>query len=98
VLYMARKHAGTIAAKLIAAGRDANEPAAIISNASLEGQTTIVTRLASLGEAAAVADTPAILVIGENVRLAAGLDWLGALSGRLLDPDPLGRERLSDAS
>jgi uroporphyrin-III C-methyltransferase len=36
-------------------------------------------------------------VIGENVRLAAGLDWLGALSGRLLDPDPLGRNRLSDA-
>src|SRR3954469_8771221 len=97
VLYMARKHAGTIAAKLMAAGRDANEPAAIISNASLDGQTSIVTRLAALGQAAAVADTPAILVIGENVRLAAGLDWLGALSGRLLDPDPLGRERLSDA-
>jgi len=98
VLYMARKHAGEIAAKLIAAGRNVSEPAAIISNASLDGQTTIVTRLASLGEAAALADAPAILVIGENVRLAAGLDWLGALSGRLLDPDPLGRERLSDAS
>ena len=98
VLYMARKHAGEIAAKLIAAGRNVSEPAAIISNASLDGQTTIVTRLASLGEAAAVADAPAILVIGENVRLAAGLDWLGALSGRLLDADPLGRERLSDAS
>jgi uroporphyrin-III C-methyltransferase len=97
VLYMARRHAGAIAAKLIAAGRDGNEPAAIISNASLQGQTTTVTRLAALGDAAAVADTPAILVIGENVRLAAGLDWLGALSGRLLDPDPLGRERLSDA-
>ena len=97
VLYMARKHAGAIAAKLIEAGRDGNEPAAIISNASLEGQTTMVTRLAALGEAAAVADAPAIIVIGENVRLAAGLDWLGALSGRLLDPDPLGRGRLSDA-
>ena len=97
VLYMARRHAAGIAAQLIAAGRDANEPAAIISNASLKEQTTIVTRLAALGEAAAVADTPAILVIGENVRLAQGLDWLGALSGRLLDPDPLGREHLSDA-
>jgi uroporphyrin-III C-methyltransferase len=97
VLYMARKHAGAIAAKLIAAGRDGNEPAAIISNASLEEQTTMVTRLTALGEAASVADTPAIIVIGENVRLAAGLDWLGALSGRLLDPDPLGRTRLSDA-
>jgi len=97
VLYMARKHAGKIASALIAAGRDVNEPAAIISNASLKEQATVVTRLAALGDAAAVADTPAILVIGENVRLAAGLDWLGALSGRLLDADPLGRERLSDA-
>jgi uroporphyrin-III C-methyltransferase len=97
VLYMARKHAGEIAAKLIAAGRDGNEPVAIISNASLEEQTTIMTRLAALGEAAAVADAPAIIAIGENVRLAAGLDWLGALSGRLLDSDPLGRNRLSDA-
>ena len=97
VLYMARKHAGAIAEKLMAAGRNASEPAAIISNASLDGQTTMVTRLAALGEAAAMAEAPAILVIGENVRLAAGLDWLGALSGRLLDPDPLGRERLSDA-
>ncbi len=97
VLYMARKHAGAIAAKLIKAGRPGDEPAAIISNASLEGQTTMVTRLAVLGEAAAVADAPAIIVIGENVRLAAGLDWLGALSGRLLDADPLGRSRLSDA-
>ena len=97
VLYMGRKHAGEIAAKLIAAGRDGNEPAAIISNASLGDQATIVTRLAALGDSALAADAPAILVIGENVRLAAGLDWLGAPSGRLLDPDPLCRERLSDA-
>jgi uroporphyrin-III C-methyltransferase len=98
VLYMARRHAGEIAAQLIAAGRDPSEPAAIISNASLKEQTTMMTRLDSLGEAAALADTPAIIVIGENVRLAAGLDWLGAISGRLLDPDPLGRDRLRTAS
>jgi uroporphyrin-III C-methyltransferase len=98
VLYMARKHAGEIAAKLIAAGRDANEPAAIVSNASLDGQATVITTLGRLGEAAGTAEPPSILVIGENVRLAAGLDWLGAaLSGRKLDPDPLGRNTLSDA-
>jgi len=98
VLYMARKFAGEIAAKLIAAGRSPNEPAAIISNASLENQMTAMTSLGELGTAAALADAPAILVIGENVRLAAGLDWLGAaLKGRVLDPDPLGRDRLTDA-
>jgi uroporphyrin-III C-methyltransferase len=98
VLYMARRHAGEIAGKLIAAGRDPNEPAAIISSASLDQQTTTITILAELGQRAAEAQTPAILVIGQNVRLAEGLDWLGAAKqGRKLDPDPLQRQRLSDA-
>jgi uroporphyrin-III C-methyltransferase len=98
VLYMARRHAGPIAARLMAAGRTASEPAAIISNASLPQQRTQITTLAELGAAAESSDTPAIIVIGENVRLAAGLDWLGALSGRVLDPDPLGTARLRHAS
>jgi uroporphyrin-III C-methyltransferase len=98
VLYMARRHAGEIAGKLIAAGRSPREPAAIISNASLATQATIITELAELGQTALGADTPAILVIGENVRLAAGLDWAGALSGRILDADPLGRNRLSETA
>jgi uroporphyrin-III C-methyltransferase len=29
-------------------------------------------------------------VVGEVVRLRTGLDWLGALSGRVLEADPLG--------
>jgi len=98
VLYMARRHAGEIAGKLIAAGRNPNEPAAIISSASLDQQTTTVTTLAGLGQRAAEAQTPAILVIGENVRLAEGLDWLGAATrGRALNPDPLTRDRPRDA-
>jgi len=98
VMYMARRHAGEIAAKLMAAGRNPHEPAAIVSQASLPGQTTTVTELAALGTAAAAAETPAIIVIGENVRLVAGLDWLGALSGRLLDADPLGRQNLRETA
>jgi uroporphyrin-III C-methyltransferase len=97
VLFMARKHAGEIAGKLIAAGRDPNEPAAVVSSATLDEQTTTITTLAGLGESAAAADSPAILVIGENVRLAAGLDWLAAeQQGRTLNPDPL-RHALSKA-
>jgi uroporphyrin-III C-methyltransferase len=98
VIYMARRHAGEIARRLIAAGRSPKEPAAVISNASLNTQTTAITDLASLGQAALGADTPEILVIGENVRLAAGLDWFGALSGRVLDADPLGRNRFSETA
>ena len=98
VLYMARRHAGEIVTKLIAAGRDPNEPAAIVSSASLDQQSMTVTTLARLGQHAAEAQTPAILVIGENVRLAEGLDWLGAArAGKVLDPDPLKRNHLRDA-
>ena len=82
VLYMARKHAGEIAAKLIAAGRDAGEPAAIVSNASFAAQAVCVTTLAELGAAAAESAAPAILVIGENVRLRESLDWLAGAGFR----------------
>jgi len=98
VLYMARKYAGEIAAKLMDAGRNANEAAAIVSDATFGNQSVQVTTLAQLGDAAAASSAPAILVIGENVRLRTGLDWLGALSGARLDPDPLAQRRLSDAS
>ena len=97
VLFMARKHAGDIAAKLMAAGRGAHEPAAIVSDATFDKQHVIVTTLATLGEAAAASAAPAIIVIGENVKLRDGLDWLGALAGRVLEPYPLGRDKLSDA-
>lgn len=97
VLYMALAHADEIAAKLIEAGRAANEPAAIVSDATFDKQDVRVTTLGELGARAKESSAPAILVIGENVRLREGLDWIGAMGGRLLNPDPLKRERLSDA-
>jgi uroporphyrin-III C-methyltransferase len=97
VLFMARKYAAEIADALIGAGRAASEPAAIVSNASLGTQNVRVTTLAGLGTAAAESDQPAIIAIGENVRLREGLDWLGAMSGKLLEADPLGTRKLSDA-
>lgn len=98
VFYMARRNAGEIANRLIEAGRLPNEPAAIISSGTLSDQQTRLTSLAKLGPTAAEADTPAIIVIGENVRLSAGLDWLAAsLHGRGLDPDPLKNNRLRSA-
>ncbi|MGZ5938843.1 MAG: uroporphyrinogen-III C-methyltransferase [Rhizomicrobium sp.] len=97
VLFMARKFAGDIAAKLIAAGRAPLEPAAIVSDATIDKQNVVVTCLEKLGEAAAASGAPAIIVIGENVKLREGLDWVGAMAGRVLEPYPLGRDDLSDA-
>ena len=93
VLYMALKHLSPIVTRLIAAGRQANEPVAIISRASTARQQVVVSRLDQAVAASAAAATPAIIVVGEVVRLRAGLDWLGAIEGRQLDPDPLGKFR-----
>ena len=97
VLFMARKHAGEIAARLIEAGRDAGEPAAVVGNAARPDQAVTVTTLGGLGAAAGAGTAPEIIVIGANVRLRESLDWIGALAGRRLDPWPLGRQTLSDA-
>jgi uroporphyrin-III C-methyltransferase len=93
VMYMALRHLATIAARLIAAGRRGNEPLAIISRASTTRQQVVVSTLDRAVEASAAAEAPAIIVIGEVVRLRAGLDWLGAIEGRELDPDPLRKFR-----
>jgi uroporphyrin-III C-methyltransferase len=98
VLFMARKHAGEIADRLVKAGRDSDEPAAVISDATFDRQTVTVTTLAGLGDASAGSNAPAIIVIGENVKLRAALDWVGAMTGRVLEPFPLGQDKLSDAS
>jgi uroporphyrin-III C-methyltransferase len=65
---------------------------AIISRATTTAQRVLETTLAKAHDDAtrSAIEPPAIVVIGTVVRLRAGLDWLGALSGRLLDPDPLG--------
>lgn len=98
VVYMALAHADVIVQRLIAAGRKPDEPAAIVSDATGEKQTVRVTTLAQLDAAARESAAPALLVIGENVKLREGLDWLGVASGRVLDPDPLKRDRFQRAS
>ncbi|SCW56708.1 uroporphyrin-III C-methyltransferase [Rhizobium mongolense subsp. loessense] len=90
VIYMAMKHIAQISSNLIAAGRNPSEPVAFVCNAATSGQQVLET---TLGEApAAVAasglEPPAIVVVGEVVRLRPSLDWLGALAGRRLQPDP----------
>lgn len=93
VIYMAIKHLARIAAELIAGGRAPDEPMALVSNASTPEQRVIETTLSTcaIDVDAAGLTPPAIVVVGEVVRLRGGLDWLGASEGRVLDPDPLCR-------
>ncbi len=100
VLYMAMKHAGRIADQLMHAGRNPDEPAAAIAKATTPDQRVLETTLARLDAdiAASGIEPPALIVIGEVVRLRAGLDWLGAMgAGKVLDADPLQEKSVRDA-
>ena len=79
VLYMGLRQLGAIAARLIAAGRRAEEPVAIVSKATTPVQRVQVTSLAEAATAAAEAgiEGPTIIAVGEIVRLRATLDWIG---------------------
>ena len=99
VMYMAMKHIGGIADSLIAAGRRADEPLAFVCNAATKDQLVLETTIGAAARDAEAADIepPAIVVVGEVVRLRSGLDWLGALTGRVLDGDPLALKTERDA-
>jgi uroporphyrin-III C-methyltransferase len=92
IFYMALKHLPTIADRLLAAGRAADDPVAVVSQATTDRQRVLETTLARAAAdvAAAGLEPPAVIAIGPIVRLRPGLDWLGALSGRKLVADPLG--------
>jgi uroporphyrin-III C-methyltransferase len=92
VMYMALKHLEQIAAQLVAAGRSPDEPVAIVVSATTAEQQVLETTLGSAAAdlTAGGLEPPAIVVVGEVVRLRAALDWLGAIEGRVLTPDPLG--------
>ena len=92
VIYMGLKHLAHIRRELLAAGRRALEPVALVSHATTARQRVLETTLEAAVEDAAAAriEAPVLIVIGEVVRLRAGLDWLGAMTGQALEPDPLG--------
>jgi uroporphyrinogen III methyltransferase/synthase len=86
VLYMGVTRLEHIARALIAAGRDAEEPAAVVEAGTLPGQRTVRAPLRSLAEAAAAhgIQSPAVTVVGPVSELAAELAWHvpGPLGGR----------------
>lgn len=77
VMYMAVKHLGEIADALCAAGRPADDPVTILSNASLPRQEVVETSLAAAADFVRANDppTPAIVVIGHASDWRPMLDW-----------------------
>lgn len=75
VVYMGTIKAAEIAGQLIAHGRAADTPAAVISNGTLARQSVQTGLLRDLPAMAAVAPRPALMVIGEVVALRDELKW-----------------------
>ena len=100
VVYMPLKHITRISKMLIDAGRRSDEPAAVVSKATTAEQQTVVSTLANIATDAASAalSPPAMLIVGDVVRLREGLDWLSALGGSKLNPDPLGNRQLDHSA
>ena len=75
VCLMGVSHLPEIARRLVALGRSAGTPAAVIGSGTTGRQTVVEGTLADIAERAAGVETPATIVIGEVVRLRAQLDW-----------------------
>jgi len=101
VIYMGLKHAAQISAKLLEAGRAADEPCAVVTSATTENQNVLETTLGSMAEdiAEAKIEPPSILCIGRSVLMRQVLDWQSMMVG---DPprnlDPMERGRPAEAS
>ncbi len=77
VFYMGVRQLPQIAESLIAAGRPADEPVAIVERGTLPGQRTVTGTLASIAEIARGAEVraPSITVVGPVAGLAEQLQW-----------------------
>jgi uroporphyrinogen III methyltransferase / synthase len=78
VLYMGVRNLPQIAERLVAGGRSADEPVAVIERGTLPGQRTVSGTLADIAERVAEAGlkAPAITLVGPVARLRERLEWL----------------------
>lgn len=101
VIYMGMKHVEKIATALIDAGRPADEPVAVVCNATTPDQQVLETTLGSMvvDIAKAKLEPPAILCVGRSVLMRQVLDWQGLAAGDApRNLDPLGRGRPAEVS
>ena len=101
VIYMGMKHIARISRDLIAAGRPADDPVAVVTTATTDSQQVLETTLARAPADIAASDLepPAIICVGRSVLMRQVLDWQAMASGRpARDLDPLGRGRPAESA
>jgi uroporphyrinogen III methyltransferase/synthase len=81
VFYMGVGNLPAITGRLISAGRSADEPVALVQNATLPTQRTVVATLATAASAAEANNIrpPALLIVGKVVTLREKLAWMEKL-------------------
>ncbi|EJL6654076.1 uroporphyrinogen-III C-methyltransferase [Vibrio cholerae] len=77
VIYMGLSNAAAIAEQLQLHGRQASTPVAIIERGTQVNQQVLIGTLQILPSLASQAQSPALIVVGEVVALAAKLHWFG---------------------
>lgn len=82
VFYMGLNNLPLICEQLIAAGRNADTPAAVIENGSTLQQRRLVSTLQYLPSAAkrGAFQSPSLIIVGDVVTLSDELDWFGRLN------------------
>ena len=99
IMYMAIKHMPDICEKLLAAGRDPNEPVAVVKNATRADMQVLETTLTKAHDdiTRSGIGAPAIVCIGRVALMRQCLDWVGQLEGDpVRDLDPLGVRTASE--
>jgi uroporphyrin-III C-methyltransferase len=83
VFYMALRQLDQVVARLLAAGRSADEPVAIVSKAATKDQVVMESTLSQVVEMVALRHPapPAMLVVGPVVTLRKTLDWWSPEAG-----------------
>jgi uroporphyrinogen III methyltransferase/synthase len=96
VLLMGVKTLPDVIEKLIAGGRPADTPVAVIRWGTTPDQSTVIGTLADIVRRVEEAklEPPAITVVGEVVRLRETLRWFAETGGRLAEARPLFGKRV----
>ncbi|MET0341059.1 MAG: uroporphyrinogen-III C-methyltransferase [Polyangiales bacterium] len=103
VFFMGLRKLGSLMERLIEHGRAPSTPAAVVSNASLPTQRTVVGTVATIAEAARASgiEMPALTIVGDVVTLHEALAWyerLPLFGKRVLITRPEGQsEEMADA-
>jgi uroporphyrinogen III methyltransferase/synthase len=96
VILMGLHNLPAIVAELLAHGRSPNTPVAVIRHGTTQQQTTVTGTLADIVERSFAIKAPALIVVGDVVRLKSTLDWF--LPNSLNNAAPADLNRLTVSS